>query len=98
MTNGHGSVINKRNIVPELKGLIDSVAISFNSSNPAQYAELMGLDESYFDAMINFAKESKNYVDKVVMSVVSMNEIDIAEAKEFVEKEIGVEFRERQYF
>jgi TatD DNase family protein len=98
MTNGHGNRINKRNIIPELKGLIDYVSISFNSADPVQYGKLMGLDETYFYEMVNFAKESKNYVEKVVLSVVSINEVDIKKAKEFVENEIGVEFRERQYF
>lgn len=98
LTNGHGNVINKRNIVPELKGLIDTVAISFNSSYPEQYAELMGLDASHFYEMIKFAKESKMYTDKVAMSIISMNEVDIEKAKKIVEEEIGAEFRVRQYF
>ncbi len=98
LTNGHGSVINKRNIVPEIKGLIDTVAISFNSPNPDQYAELMGLDSSYFNEMVDFARESKKYASKVVMSIISMNEVDIEKARKIVEDEIGAEFKVRQYF
>ncbi len=98
LTNGHGSVINKRDILPELKGLIDTVAVSFNSPDREQYAELMGLDSSYFDEMVSFARNAKKYADKVVMSIISMNEVDIERARKFVENEIGVEFRVRQYF
>ena len=43
-TDGHGNVINKRNIVPELVGLIDAVSISLNSTDPVQYGALMRLD------------------------------------------------------
>lgn len=39
-TNGQGNIIFKRNIVPELVGLIDSVSISLNSDNAEQYQEL----------------------------------------------------------
>ena len=98
ITNGHGCVINKKDIAPELNGLIDTVSISFNSSYPEQYGELMGLDPGYFDEMVAFATNAKKYVSKVVMSVLSMDEIDIEKARNIVENEIGAEFRVRQYF
>lgn len=98
ITNGHGNVINKRNIVPEFKDLIDSVSISFNSPYPEQYGELMGLSPEYFNEMIKFAGEARKYIGKVVMSVISMNEIDIEESRHIVEDKIGAEFRVRQYF
>jgi TatD DNase family protein len=98
ITNGHGSFINKRDITPELSGLIDSVSISFNSADPRQYSELMGLETRYFNEMITFAKNAKNYTEKVIMTVIAMNEVDIERARKVVEEKIGVEFRVRQYF
>jgi TatD DNase family protein len=98
ITNGHGNLINKRDIVPELKGLIDTVSISFNSPDARQYAELMGLDSRYYNEMINFAKEAKNYVEKVVMTAIAMDEVNIEKARKIVEEKIGAEFRVRQYF
>lgn len=97
-TNGHGNIINKKNITPEMKGLIDVVSISFNTFNPKQYAELMQLDEQHFYEMINFAKLSKPFVNKVVMTVVSLDEVEIEKSRKVVEEEIGVEFRVREYF
>jgi TatD DNase family protein len=97
-TNGHGNIINKKNITPEMKGLIDVVSISFNTFNPKQYAELMQLDEQHFYEMINFAKLSKPFVDKVVMTVVSLDEVEVEKSRKVVEEEIGVEFRVREYF
>jgi TatD DNase family protein len=98
-TDGHGSVINHRNIVPELAGLIDSVSISLNSIDPEQYGKLMGLDgKKYHSAMIEFARECRKYIPEVVLTVVGMNEIDASAAKDFVEKEIGADFRVRPYF
>ncbi|MCU0412964.1 MAG: YchF/TatD family DNA exonuclease, partial [Ignavibacteriaceae bacterium] len=37
-TNGHGNIINKRDITPELKGLVDVVSISLNTFDPKQYS------------------------------------------------------------
>jgi TatD DNase family protein len=97
-TNGHGNVINKRDITPEMKGLIDVVSISLNTFDPKQYSELVGLDTSYYDEMIDFAKKSKPSVKKVVMSIVSIDEVDIERARKITEEEIGAEFRVREFF
>lgn len=97
-TNGHGNFINRRDITPEMKGLIDVVSISFNTFNPGQYAEIMRVDELHFYEMLDFAKKSKQFVEKVVMTVVDFDEIEIEKAKKVVEEEIGAEFRVRHYF
>ncbi len=96
-TNGHGSHINKRNIAPEFKGLIDVVSISLNSFNANQYAKLMGIETGMFNEMVSFAKNVKNYVEKVIMTIVSVDEVDIAKARKTVEEKIGAEFRARPY-
>ncbi len=97
-TNGHGNIINKRDITPEMQGLIDVVSISFNSFDPKQYAKLMRVSEDHFSEMINFAKLAKPFVNKVVMTVVSLDEVEIEKSRKVVEEEIGVEFRVREYF
>jgi len=97
-TNGHGSYINKRNITPELKNLIDVVSISLNSFDPKQYADIMRVDKQLFNEMINFAKRAKIYAGKVVLSVVAINNIEIEKARAIVEDKIGAEFRVREYF
>ncbi|MCX7612473.1 MAG: YchF/TatD family DNA exonuclease [Ignavibacterium sp.] len=97
-TNGHGNFINKRNIIPEMKGKIDTVSISLNSTDADQYSKLMRVDKDYFNGMINFAKESVNYVDKVIMTVVDIDDVEIPKAKQLVENEIKAEFRIRNYF
>ena len=71
-TNGVGNLINKRNIAPELKGLIDTVSISLNNPDPEEYAKLVRSKYGVksFQEMIDFAKECKKYVPNVVMSTV----------------------------
>jgi TatD DNase family protein len=97
-TNGHGNIINKRDITPEMSGLIDTVSISLNSTDKKQYAELMRVPEQYFDAMTDFAKKAKEHVPSVVLTIVDYPGIDKEKAEKFVTEQIGVEFRLRPYF
>ena len=97
-TDGHGSFINKRDITPELRGTIDVVSISLNATDASKYAEIMRIEKRMFNEMIGFAKSAKQYVEKVVMTVVSMDTLEIEKAKDIVENKIGAEFRVREYF
>ncbi len=104
-TDGHGNVINHRDILPELEGLIDAVSISLNSADPTEYQKLIGaearsqnVESQQWHSMIEFTKEAKNHIPEVYMSVVGVNGLDIESAKQFVEKSIGVEFRYRPLF
>jgi TatD DNase family protein len=98
-TDGHGNVINKRNIIPELVGLIDAVSISLNSPDPTRYGELMKIDgEKYFPAMIAFAQEAVKAFPKVVMTVVDLDSVNKENARRLVEEEIGAIFYNRPYF
>lgn len=98
-TDGHGNLINKRNIVPELVGLIDAISISLNSPDPHQYGELMQVDgEVYFRAMIDFAKECVLHIPQVTMTIVDVPEIDKEKARHLVEKEVGATFHIRPFF
>jgi TatD DNase family protein len=97
-TNGHANYIHKRDITPEMKGLIDCVSISLNSSDSKEYAGIMRVKESLYDEMKSFAVKAKEYVPKVVLSVVDYPGINIEASKRIAEEELGVEFRLRAYF
>jgi len=96
-TNGHGNVINHRDITPELAGVIDAVSISLNSIDAEQYAALMRVAPRMHGEMLQFARQAKNFT-RVVMSIVGIAEVDVAAARKLVTEQIGVEFREREYF
>ena len=99
-TNGVGSLINKRNIAPELKGLIDTVSISLNNPDPEEYAKLVRSKYGVksFQEMIDFAKECKKYVPNVVMSTVdtTISHEEEKKCKEICDK-IGAEYRIRSW-
>lgn len=98
-TDGHGNIINHRNIVPELVGLVNAVSISLNSTVPKQYGALMRIDgEIFFPAMVDFAKECVRHNIDVTMTIVDLDEVDEAKARIFVEKEIGAKFKNRPFF
>ncbi len=96
-TDGHGNYINKRDITPELNGLIDTISISLNSTDPDQYAKLMRVDRLMHSEMLSFAKKAKEY-SQVVLTIVGLSSVDTEKAKQFVTEEVGVDFREREYF
>ena len=60
-TNGQGVLINKRDIIPEMKGKIDKISISLNASCAEKYQKICRsqFGENGFGAMIEFAKSCK---------------------------------------
>ena len=71
-TNGHANLIHGRNVCPELKGRIDTLSISLNSDNAADYDALCHpiQGEQAYQAMLDFAQEAARYVPKVVFTIV----------------------------
>lgn len=97
-TDGHGSVINHRNIVPELVGLIDAVSVSLNTADPVQYGDMMQIDAArFFPAMVEFTREALRLLPRVVMTVVDLPGVDKERARRFAE-EVGAQFHVRPYF
>lgn len=71
-TNGHANLILGRNVCPELAGRIQTLSISLNSSNSADYVALCrpAQGEAAYQAMLDFAREAAVYVPQVVMTIV----------------------------
>lgn len=99
-TNGQGNLINERDIVPELEGLIDCISISLNNPDPVKYQEIVRsvFGEKSFDAMIDFANEAKKYVPEVILSTVdtTISKEEEAKCKEICDS-IGVTYRIREF-
>ena len=99
-TNGLGSLVNGRDIVPELKGLVDTVSVSLNTPNAHEYHRPVRskFGEKSFDAMIDFAKECTKYIPNVVMTTVETT-ITHEEEKQCQEicDRIGAKYRIRPW-
>jgi len=73
-TNGHANIFHKRDIVPELKGLIDRISVSLNSDNSTQYKELTNCayePEMAFEAVKDFIKKCADAGMETTATVVS---------------------------
>lgn len=99
-TNGLGSLINKRDIAPELEGLIDTVSISLNTPNADRYHELVRsrFGDQSFDAMLAFARKCTRYVPHVVLTTVDTT-LSKEEEKQCqaICDELGVTYRIRPW-
>jgi TatD DNase family protein len=95
-TNGHGSLINKRDIVPELKGLIDTVSVSLNAGSKEEYDRVsVPQIDGAFEATVQFIKRSVEILPRTIATVVRVPGIDIEKARSLAE-ELGAEFRVRE--
>ncbi|BAV58905.1 hypothetical protein AGMMS5026_00620 [Endomicrobiia bacterium] len=87
-----------KNILPELKGLVEVISISLNGSNPKEHNELnhpMFKEES-FNEIIKFAEEAKNHIPEVVITAVEFPGFDISKVEK-IAKEVCVRFKMRPY-
>ena len=71
-TNGLGNLINGRDIVPEMEGLIDSVSISLNAPNEEEYLEVTKsrFGPGSYQAVLDFIRECRQRISGVTVSVV----------------------------
>ena len=99
-SNGHGNLIYKRNIVPEIKGPIDSVSISFNGENKAVYDELSQPKiENAYEGMKEFIKECVSAGIETTATIVTGYKnyaVDLNNCKNQIEN-MGAIFRERPW-
>lgn len=97
-TNGLGNLINGRDIVGQLKEVIDIISISLNADNPVDYDKvcrsIYGLDA--FDAMLDFTRKCASAGINTVMSVVAVDGINIPKCQA-IANELGVKLRVREY-
>ena len=98
-TNGHANRIAQKDITPLLEGLVDCVSISLNAENAKKYNEICVCDygEDGFYEMLDFAKKASRYVGEVVLSVVDVIKKDAIDKCRKIAKDVGVEFRVREY-
>ncbi|MDE5897477.1 MAG: TatD family nuclease-associated radical SAM protein [Clostridia bacterium] len=96
-TNGHGNVINGRNIAPELKGALDGVNISLNAPDEEDYNTVCRpLIDGAFGALVDFARACKEAGVKCWFSVVDcIGEAQIARCREIADS-VGIPLRVRE--
>lgn len=99
-TNGHANLILGRDVCPELQGRIDTLSISLNASTAAEYVALCrpAQGERAYRAMLDFARESAQYVPHVVLTIVDKDKTQREiETCRKIASDLGVRLRVRSY-
>ncbi len=99
-TNGHANYVYKRNIVPELKGLVDEFSVSLNGESSQEYNELsQPVFEGAYEEVKKFIKACSDEGIDVVASVVEGykgRHINL-EKCEKIASDLGAKFRVREW-
>jgi TatD DNase family protein len=98
-TNGLGNMINRRDIVPELEALFESVSISLNAPDAGTYVNVCRPDagEKAFAAVVDFVGRAASSGMDCTVSALDYPEIDMEATRELVESIPGARFRARKY-
>ena len=99
-TNGHGNMINRRDIVPELAGVFDGVSVSLNAHDRAAYVRLCRPDagEKAFDAVIDFVKRAAASKMECTVTVLDHPEVNVEACRTLVASIPRARFHVRQYY
>jgi TatD DNase family protein len=99
-TNGHGNMINRRDIVPELAEVFDGVSVSLNAHDRASYAKLCRPDagEKAFDAVIDFLKRAAASRMACTVTVLDYPGVDVEACRALVATIPRARFRVRTYY
>lgn len=98
-TDGQANLVYGRNILPELKGLVDAVSVSLNAESPEKYQRLCRspFGEESFHGILDFIREAKKVIPEVVATIVAMPGVDVEACRRLAEEELGVKFKRRAY-
>lgn len=96
-TDGLANLVNKRNVLPEMQGLIDAVSVSMNVQNETLYQQHCAPQlKGAWQAMLDFLALAPGYIPDVTATAIDgLAGVDIA-ACEKVAADLGVEFRARR--
>jgi radical SAM enzyme (TIGR04100 family) len=97
-TNGLGNLYNKRDIIPDLAKVIDSISISLNAPDADSYNEVTRPQfNNAYDALLDFATECNKMIKKTQLSIVDvLSPEDIARCQAIAD-ERGIHLRVRKF-
>lgn len=98
-TNGQDSLINGGGSAEKLAGKLDTVSISLNAATPARYCEICApaFGEEAFASLLDFAKDCKGRVPRVVLSIVDVVGEEEVKKAQAIADALGIELRVRHY-
>lgn len=96
-TDGLANLVHKRNVLPEMQGLVDSLSVSMNAATAEVYdRHCLPQLQGSFEAMLAFLREAPRYIpDVTATAIAGLEGVDIA-ACEQLAASLGVKFRRRE--
>ena len=96
-TDGLANLVHKRDVLPEMAGLIDAISVSMNAADPVTYARhCQPRLQGAFDAMLTFLASAPRYIPKVTATAIQgLSGVNIPACKRLA-AHLGVEFRARE--
>ncbi len=97
-TNGLANLYHKRDIIPELAEVVDSVSVSLNAPNAEEYEKVTrpAFPDAY-PAMLDFAEECSRVIAHTQLSIVDvLPEEDIRKCQEIADSR-GVHLKIRKF-
>ncbi len=96
-TDGLVNHVHKRNVLPEMKGLIDTISVSLNAQNEQRYNQhCQPAMTNSFEAMLLFLKTATTYIPTVFATAIDgLDGVDIEACKRLAD-DCGAVFRSRK--
>lgn len=97
-TNGLGNLYNKRDIVPDLAQVVDSISISLNAPDAESYNKVTRPQfENAYEALLDFAESCNKVIPKTQLSIVDvLSPEDIKKCQEIADSR-GIHLRIRKF-
>lgn len=97
-SNGLGNLYHKRDIVPELATVVDSISISLNAPNATEYEKVTRPSfENAYEAMLDFAEECGKMIPHSQLSIVDILSPEDIAACQKIADERGVHLKVRPF-
>ncbi len=98
-TNGQANLYYRTNVVPRLRGWIDTVSISLNAPDAQSYQKMChsGFGAEAFDGLLDFTRECVKFLPEVILSVVDVLSPEEIEKCRKIARDTGAEFRVRKF-
>jgi TatD DNase family protein len=95
-TNGQANIFHRRNVLEELRGIVDAICISVNALDDGSYGDLCRpkSGEGTFEKVVEFVREAKKVIPRVEITFVTVPGFDEAASRRFA-RDLGVDIRIR---
>ncbi|HUT86234.1 MAG TPA: TatD family nuclease-associated radical SAM protein [Elusimicrobiales bacterium] len=99
-TIGLGNLVHGKDITKDLKGVVDAVAISLNTTDEKQWLEIVRPQEKYrekgFESVKEFIKLCAEKIKDITVTAVDNKDVDMEAVREYA-KQLKIKFKLRPY-